>query len=1623
MRSHPNRPTPMLPLLAGLILTTWFLAAPLAMSAVGAAPAKPVEAAKPVIVREILVPMDDLNVLLENQPRRVLLSREEYEELLKKASRRDEVAPPRAAVLSDSRFMVEVRDGRAVIAGVLTLDVLSDGIHAVPLEMAHVGLRDAMLDDRAAPIGRGDDGRLVLFVEGRGQHVLRLSMTAPVEATAATQVLTLRLPVAPSARFDLTVEGDVEVKGGMEVVRRTLDDKAGVTRFELLPRGGDVSLVMTLNSRLRRKDQIVLARSVLLAMVGEAGQRLHSTVSLSVLHRAADLFRFEVPNGFEITKVQSPELASWSVVAGDQGRRVLEVRLREATTENVVLSIVAESNDPKLDDWTLPCIAPLDVDGQVAVVGILVDPRLRPTMVTPEGLIPIDASVLQPALPASVEGTSHDEPPRTAVAAYYAAGKDFSVRARFDRPAARFEATTVLLLRLSDKMQILSGDLIVVPEHETLFEIDFLLPAAWKVVSVVGAGGEAISFERHDNPARVHVRLPQGVAPGKEGFVRIVATATPAGWLGDWREFDVVFPEVRLQGKGRQRGAMAVAVEDDLRVVPQIEKGLIPLDEAQKKEFRLEGVRTDLAYRHDDGPFEAAMKIERTAPRLTAKTHSFLRIAPGMIVGRYEVTYDVTEARTRTLRFRLPNSTPADLAVVGLGGVQIKQYSGESTDQGRLWTVELAEARRGPITLAVDFQQPLGENDPLDLELPILVAEGVAHQSGLVAVEGSAELDVEVKTDSRRVDVGELVDAEYQPGRRLLGVFSFVGQAPKVAIDAFRRPAYALSTTIVQQGRLTTTLSAEGVAQTDARFQLRSKAIYLEVVLPEGARLWSVVLDGRPIKPQSQDGRLLLNLAGQTDATSESEGRATELQIVYEMPVAPVGLVQDVTIGAPRLLLREEADDEVAEAPLVGMEWELVLPWRYQVVGSESTLMSNHVRPPEPVILRAFQLFGWSPRGGLGCAMMAKREASRACETAAVPGFESEEYNVDRLSQIDRQIADKVSELESLQQRYGRRSGLHTLDTSVPATAADRELLELELESLGTADRDTLVSENTVAMQELGRLRSDLAALYEERQKLPAVRAAEALPEGVELPESKTPLNDLLTTTAPMEDYHAEEVMTGSASGGGGGYAKKKRLAYDSSGFGLLGLRGVKFDLNQRQTGEQLPTVVFQSLGERPKLDVTLADRQSFRTLGWAVAMAVVLIGLALGRRSGRTKFRYLLAVGLIGSLLPIVPGFAFLATTCDMAVFAVLALAAYYAIALVGQRLVALVGPCCVGRRATVSAALVLSLLAAAHPGAAAPPADTGPMHVKLVDPLPEVTVPSDAILIPYDPDAIDGIEAANRCFVPYDKYVDLWNRAYPDESTKPIAPRDFALAGASYTARLADGKDLLLEGTVQIVVYKKTGAAVALRLGGGVLADARLDGEPARLSVTRPEPLPRRNMPQQAQSARPAVDSAILLLHVPTEGRHELALKIRLPLRRQGGWHAASGLLPAAAASSLALTVPVAETDVLLGQTADRRTFETKSADERIETVLGPGGELAVQWRPRLSRAEVQHSLTARSEAVFDIQEDSLRLAWDVVLEFRRDERDAFALGVPADYLVENVVGPNVRGWTATRSDNGQR
>jgi hypothetical protein len=165
------------------------------------------------------------------------------------------------------------------------------------------------------------------------------------------------------------------------------------------------------------------------------------------------------------------------------------------------------------------------------------------------------------------------------------------------------------------------------------------------------------------------------------------------------------------------------------------------------------------------------------------------------------------------------------------------------------------------------------------------------------------------------------------------------------------------------------------------------------------------------------------------------------------------------------------------------------------------------------------------------------------------------------------------------------------------------------------------------------------------------------------------------------------------------------------------------------------------------------------------------------------------------------------------------------------------------------------------------------------------------------------------------------------------------------------------------------------------------------------------------------------LILLHLEGQGRKRLELQIRMHLERRGGWRVASGQLPAAPATALTLTVPAARTEVRLPNIVDRSEYETAADNEQIATALGAEGALELQWRPKVAEGQVDRSLTASSEAVLDVQEDGLRLIWRLNLEFPRSRRDTFTVLLPDGYLLEKVLGDNVRTWEVKAADNVQR
>lgn len=483
----------------------------------------------------------------------------------------------------------------------------------------------------------------------------------------------------------------------------------------------------------------------------------------------------------------------------------------------------------------------------------------------------------------------------------------------------------------------------------------------------------------------------------------------------------------------------------------------------------------------------------------------------------------------------------------------------------------------------------------------------------------------------------------------------------------------------------------------------------------------------------------------------------------------------------------------------------------------------------------------------------------------------------------------------------------------------------------------------------------------------------------------------------------------------------EQRAARDPALWALEGVRSLPFDFAgflDTQGGDLLS---LRSLGHDPALELTLVHQRRLVAFAWGFALLVVAWGMQRTRLSGVRRLTWLIVGFVLVSAIPVVaPWNHEIGTIADHVLVALLVVTAWY-VAVGVVRLAGLAGR---WRPAPAKPGVATALLLAAGMAWASFSVTAVAQEANEGDPRnppgPPVAVPADAVIIPYDHEDPAGTAKARRMLVPYDKYVELWNLAYPDQklsTQRPVAP--FAWAGAEYSATLVTGDDVLFTGKLRLSVFQDDPIDVPLTLAGAVFTSAKVDGQPAQIRIVQPQPRP----PAQAAQTKPAPAAAIVALTVSGKGEKSVELTIRMKQTSRGGLRLLQGQIPAAPATALHLIVPDAKSEVAVGNGVETLRFETKQANEPIETALHAHGVVSLTWRPKVSMGEVDRSLTSQSDAEIDVREDGVRVTWRMTLEFRGGQRDGFTFLLPAGYLLERVVGDNVRGWQTRADDASSR
>lgn len=210
------------------------------------------------------------------------------------------------------------------------------------------------------------------------------------------------------------------------------------------------------------------------------------------------------------------------------------------------------------------------------------------------------------------------------------------------------------------------------------------------------------------------------------------------------------------------------------------------------------------------------------------------------------VTLDVLRGGASAFTLRVP----AGLIVNQVQGAHVADWD----VQGTALSITLLDRidRQTAVVVSGEFRPPASGR----IDVPLLHLAGAERETGAVAVEvlGAGEV---TKHEARGLDptdpsdLGDLLTGRLSPA---IVAFRYRGDRPDaeraLALTLTRYAPQEVLLAAVDEARYRALVSEDGKALVEGRLAVRNnQRSFLALTLPGGATLWSVAVDGRPVRP------------------------------------------------------------------------------------------------------------------------------------------------------------------------------------------------------------------------------------------------------------------------------------------------------------------------------------------------------------------------------------------------------------------------------------------------------------------------------------------------------------------------------------------------------------------------------------------------------------------------------------------------------------------------------------------------------------------------------------------------------------------------------------------------------
>ena len=264
-------------------------------------------------------------------------------------------------------------------------------------------------------------------------------------------------------------------------------------------------------------------------------------------------------------------------------------------------------------------------------------------------------------------------------------------------------------------------------------------------------------------------------------------------------------------------------------------------------------------------------------PVLYGEVHSSVTIEEQLAQLMAVIDYRVTQGDVKELQVEVPSG----INLLNVRGAGIDDWHLTEAKDHKVLSVNLGNALKDTTyRLILEGEQTIEAGSTVYV-LPGLRLVGVKQERGYLAVAqaGSIELSPDTLEGINRVDVKELPDLlRTGIGSPATLAFKYHQHPYHIALTLTRHQDHPVLAAIAERGELVTVLSRHGELLTRATYLIQAnKKQFLEVLLPEGAALWSCLVGNKSVKPVKGTGNaLMVPLAAASDAA-----QAVVVELVY----------------------------------------------------------------------------------------------------------------------------------------------------------------------------------------------------------------------------------------------------------------------------------------------------------------------------------------------------------------------------------------------------------------------------------------------------------------------------------------------------------------------------------------------------------------------------------------------------------------------------------------------------------------------------------------------------------------------------------------------------------------------